>query len=356
MLVWGFGLSESEAFPLFLEYNARCDPPWSEHELMRMLKSAVTRGGDKPRGHMVGDGQWERGEGPEIEIEKPRSKKREHDLEAIKRAQEGGFPIDMRGWRAWLRERSPYDPGTLTPEQYLDGLYKSGEKILIFCKMWATQGDFGRVIGKSTRRLGRYPDSKPEKTSLPDRSPEGMIFLMQPVDNSWHPVNKPYGKVELSRRTERSVTRWPYILLENDKVPHELWLNVLVRARVRIVSITMSGGRSLHALVKLDKETKQDLADELKTHDAEETLTVLGCDPQAARNFMTCPRLPNTWREGKRAGKVGLNGEKIFDDRNKRVMVFSPFRNGPSKQALLYYNPSAALGQSIAEGPRFERE
>ncbi len=39
-LIQQFGLSVPEAWPLFLEYNARCLPPWTERELFRKLKEA----------------------------------------------------------------------------------------------------------------------------------------------------------------------------------------------------------------------------------------------------------------------------------------------------------------------------
>lgn len=40
-LVHGFGLTESDAWPILLEYNRRCTPPWSEAELRHKLTSAT---------------------------------------------------------------------------------------------------------------------------------------------------------------------------------------------------------------------------------------------------------------------------------------------------------------------------
>ena len=55
-LVHGFGLSDIEAWPILLEYNVRCLPPWSEAELRHKLKSAgrLTRH-PKPRGYLCND-------------------------------------------------------------------------------------------------------------------------------------------------------------------------------------------------------------------------------------------------------------------------------------------------------------
>lgn len=355
LLVWGFALEPDQALPLMMEYNASCAPPWPQRELERMCRNALNFRHDKPRGHMVGDGLQQVGQVQAVEPVKHR-KKVKFDLERLKQVQAPGLPTDMMGWRAWLSARSGYDLPAVTPAMFLDALYEPGEKILVFNRMWGTQGDYGRVIGKEWWKLGQTPYQKAERVKeLPKGSPEGMTFLMQPTDAKWHPVTKAEGRVEMSRRTKLSVTRWPYILLESDKAPHELWLNAMVRARIRIVAITTSGGRSLHALVKLEKETEAELLQEVKDPDSEELLTLLGCDAQAMHG-MVYPRLPNTWREGKRMTKLDAEGKRIVDGRGKAVMHFVPFKLGPAKQSLIYFNPGAERGRCIAEGLIYERE
>lgn len=351
LLVWGFGLSPDEALPIMLAYNQRCEPPWKQRDLTRMLSSALTRGGDKPRGHMVGDGKHERGTPMEVEPEKPHRKKASFSLEMLQAAQEEGLPKTIIGWRKWLAERCNYDLRSMTPTQFLDGLYRPGEVVLVFDKMWGTQGDYARVIGQAWYKLGKTPDEA--KVMIPDcpkGSPEGMNFLMQPVTGGWR---RKVGSVEMSRRTAQNVTRWPYILLESDKAPHELWLNVLVRMRIRVVAIILSGGRSLHALVRLDKETEWELRQEIEHPDNEEFLTLTGSDPQALKP-MVYPRLANTYRDGKRMGVRGEDGKVKRDGKGRAVMRFAPFDYGRTQQALLYYNPDVPKGQSIAEGVRFE--
>jgi hypothetical protein len=55
-LVHGFAFSRAQAWPIMQEFNARCDPPWSEKELEHKLDSAakVTRH-PKPRGYLLGE-------------------------------------------------------------------------------------------------------------------------------------------------------------------------------------------------------------------------------------------------------------------------------------------------------------
>jgi len=48
-LVWGFALNPNDAWPFALEYNARCMPPWSEHDLRRKLLQALSHPGHEKR-------------------------------------------------------------------------------------------------------------------------------------------------------------------------------------------------------------------------------------------------------------------------------------------------------------------
>ncbi len=352
-LVWGFGFSPEEAMPLMLEYNGGCQPPWATRDLERMLRNVLSKQHKQPRGHFI-DGIEEKG-AMAVYAPVPRvSRKREHDLEKLKSLQDPKLPSDFAGWRHWLRERSPIEPRGVVPIAYLDALYRPGEKVLIFEKMWGTQGDYGRVVGERTLKLARTPLEKNAKLEkLPESTPEGLCFLMQPVDGKWYPVER-NNRVEMSRRTKQSVTRWPYILLESDKVPFELWLNCLVRMKIRIVSITHSGGRSLHALCRLDKDTEEELQAEIHDEGARETLAILGTDTQALQSLVY-PRLPNTFRRGKRMSKREPVTNEVVRKNGKAVMEFVPFADGARKQSLLYFNPGAERGRCIAEGIIFER-
>ncbi|MBI3416475.1 MAG: hypothetical protein HY043_14360 [Verrucomicrobia bacterium] len=57
VLVNGFDLSTDEALSLFSNWNAVCQPPWSEAELRHKLTSALRSSHTKPRGHLLGDAQ-----------------------------------------------------------------------------------------------------------------------------------------------------------------------------------------------------------------------------------------------------------------------------------------------------------
>ncbi len=98
-LILGFDLSQDEAYPIMLDYSARCQPPWSENELLHKLadadKDSAERGyllnGDRHHGsqisgphathsddamrdegpeHLHGDA-WEQGQPPQDHYQEP---------------------------------------------------------------------------------------------------------------------------------------------------------------------------------------------------------------------------------------------------------------------------------------------
>ncbi|WP_075088950.1 hypothetical protein [Verrucomicrobium spinosum] len=221
ILVWGFGLEPEEAMGLMQEWNQKCVPPWTDRELMYKLNSARNAAHKEPRGYLLDGKQVAKGEAGWMASEQPRKKKVKFDLSALEAVQDPALVMDWARWIKWLRERSPTDPVMMTAETFLDALYEPGEKIMVFENMRST-GGFMRWIGKGTYKLAKTPGTKAEPAAMPLGSPEGMNWLMQPVDGKWRPQR---GKLTMSRRTKDSVQRWPYLLLESDKAPFELWLN-----------------------------------------------------------------------------------------------------------------------------------
>ncbi|MDB5350170.1 MAG: hypothetical protein JWN86_1417 [Planctomycetota bacterium] len=53
-LIKGFNLSIGIARPILTDWNTRCVPPWSEHEIEHKLQQADTKADDKPRGYLSG--------------------------------------------------------------------------------------------------------------------------------------------------------------------------------------------------------------------------------------------------------------------------------------------------------------
>ena len=49
----GFMLNESKAIEILRDYNNRCDPPWTERELLHKVRSAIANPGTKSRGYLI---------------------------------------------------------------------------------------------------------------------------------------------------------------------------------------------------------------------------------------------------------------------------------------------------------------
>jgi len=143
------------------------------------------------------------------------------------------------GWRIAVR----YDPAMVDTAGFLQALYRPGESVVCFdneysqgCAVWPA-----------------------DEAKLPRAGKNGCWYLAQPVDGQYHinprSLDKD-GNAKQSRRSEESVTSWRYLVIESDEAPLRLWLGALVKLPLRIAAIYTSGGRSVHALVRVDAKTQ----------------------------------------------------------------------------------------------------
>lgn len=169
--------------------------------------------------------------------------------EAVLRRYVEGVPVVTR---ADLRRWSPVGVGgETTVEDFVEVLFRKGERVLVFTR-FRSQGDFLWEVGKGGFRLGASPGVKAVRSVLPSRGPEGVWFLSNPVTGQWAPMAA--GK--LGRRHQGCVTSFRYAVLESDAAPEELWLKALFRLPLPIVAIYTSGGKSVHALVRIEAGSK----------------------------------------------------------------------------------------------------
>ena len=261
-LVSGFCLSEDAAMRLLRDYNLRCQPPWSEAELAHKMRSALSTPSPHPPGWMLDGGAW-RAMQPNgvsrVTVCSVQSKPVPWDQKALQKLA-GDLVITPR----WLTQRSPVAPTHVTPAAYLSHVFEPGQKAICF----TNQQSQGQSV---------WPDAAP-----PLSGPEGVWFMIQPVDGLFH-NNPRQGKS--SRRSEESVTQWRHMLLESDDAPRGVWLAAICRLPLPIVSIASSGNRSLHVLVRLEAATKNEWDDARRSMLG--PLSRLGCDAAA----MTAVRL-----------------------------------------------------------------
>lgn len=233
----------------------------------------------------------------------------------------------------WFKERSPVPVENCDAAAFLARLFRPGEVVIIFDEFYS-QGQYVYWVGKGSFRLARRPGVKGVRSPLPVTGRKGIWYLCQPVTGKWLPNPRAldeHGRPKLSRRSEEVVTAWRYMVLESDNAPSDLWLRLLAKLPMPIAAIYTSGGRSIHALVRVGAKTKPQWDGWKKM--VVGLLSALGADP-GALTAVRLTRLPGCMREG---------GE----DENGKY-----FRYGkPRLQELLYLNPSPPVeGIAILDG------
>jgi len=240
----------------------------------------------------------------------------------------------------WLAERSPmpvpaeHEQGSETAAAFLSALYAPADRLLVFTRNFS-QGDFLFEPGRGGYRLADKPAVRAVPSPLPPGALEGVWWLVQPVTGAWLPnVNRRdrAGNVQLSRRHGACVTGWPYLVLESDEAPADLWLRALVQLPFPIVAAYTSGGRSVHALVRVNTESKAEW--DAVRDDLLPIVCPLGADA-AALSAVRLSRLPGCLRYGKR-------------DRDGKLQKY----DRPRSQRLVWLNPDAPAAPILELVPR----
>lgn len=318
-LVKGFNLSVDQARPLLNEFNQGCSPPWSDKELEHKLTQADRTGDTEPRGYLIGSGKHEVGDQtgsgqPPKRVWQP-APKPEYDAARLREfAGDWAKEVDL----IWLANRSSHDPAEVDSSMFLDLIYRTGEKVLTFTEVTKDGNPW-------TQGEAVWPDEE-----IPRTGKCGVWYLAQPGDGEYR-LNPRTGKT--SRRSEESVVRWPFLVLESDSAPLREWLGALVRLPLKIVAIYSSGGRSVHALVQVDAISKGHW-DDLVKNQMEVGLRFLvmnGAD-KGVFSAVRLTRLPGAYREGKMKGG--------------RYERFAR----PELQKLLYINPHP-VARPLCEAP-----
>lgn len=301
VLLQGFDLSMSDAASLLEEFNARCEPPWSERELEHKLRQAdkapglQTADGLKPRGCMAKEIDRDDGGREPVLPSKAGNVPAPAALPVKPEFSAEKLRAFAARWRefvdtAWLADRSSVPPyrlaGPLSAVDYLRAVFRDGEKVVCF----TNQQSQGQAL---------WPVQQP-----PLEGDEGVWYLAQPVDGLEYanPRVKPNddGTPKMSRRSEESVLDWRHLVLESDEADARDWIAALVQLPLRVVAIYTSGGRSIHALVRVDARSKTDWDHIVKQ--IRPTLVTLGADPKAM-SAIRLTRLPGC-RRGDRLQKL----------------------------------------------------
>lgn len=237
----------------------------------------------------------------------------------------------------WLRAHSPVeipDNPRAWGELLLKELYPSGSRILVFAA-FASQGQYLYVVGDGVYKLGRKPGIKAVKAPrLPAGGDNGVWFLTAPITGKWEPnpgKRDPQGNLMPGRRHSACCTSFPFLVLESDNLTPDVWLKILVQLADPIVAVYTSGGKSVHALVRVSAATPEEFNAIKEGYILR--LSPVGADA-AAITPVRLSRLPGCMRHG----TTGEFGTYIKYDK-------------PRLQELLYLNPAAVHGEPILTMP-----
>jgi hypothetical protein len=242
-LVHGFALPEYEAVMLLREFNARCQPPWSEAELQHKIQSAMLASHSKPRGHLLGSSGVGLGRdhcpaAPPVRPALDPTTATENFLR--------GFRCDeVDVWEA--SPIRPADDWTQDAFAVLECLFRAGEQI-----------NFVTAFKEAADKNG-----KPKASPIGSGETVERDALLARWQNAGLPQSKAGGWLRMNSLDGRgvgdaNVTAFRFALVECDAVPLELQLPLLAKLPLPLAVILTSGGRSLHAWVKVDAENAED--------------------------------------------------------------------------------------------------
>ena len=324
ILVEGFSLSFGDALEIMREYNSRCDPPWSEHELEHKVRSAegkVANPGYLLRGTSAEQDSKRGPVKPHAKAETPRPRKQKRPDFSVKSLRDYVLgmlqtPVEFFMDRSAVPIPAEGEQGWETSRLFFETIYQKGERLLIF-KNEMSQGQWIYEVGRGLFRLAKEPGEKAiRETEPPDSGPCGIWYLAQPVDGIWRK-----GPKTMTRRSGSCVQSWDWFVLESDEADESDWLKFLSKVPLPIAAIYTSGGRSYHALVKIGAKSKAEW-DVLRDEIFYKLLCPLGGDG-GAMSAVRLTRLPGMMRRGKRDKEGKMN-----------------WYDKPRRQRLIYLEPN----------------
>ena len=222
----GFNLNEADCWKLLTDYNATCSPPWGERDLRHKMRDAYNTQHTKARGWLLNDDT----------MLEPRRMNAEKTSTVT---QSGKFKVNLGNLPSVPTEK------VITTQELLLNAFKEDEIICITND--AGQDDDGRWFPASkgtfqTVRwwLDNYLGHTPHDRELFSGKPQGAYIRINPI--------KPE---DVSGRDE-GVSVFRHLLVEFDTRPKEEQYAIFKQSQLPISAIIDSGGKSLHAWVRID--------------------------------------------------------------------------------------------------------
>lgn len=229
VLAHGYAFDEATALDLLREYNAsKCSPAWPEKDLVRKIAEANRRAHDKPRGWLLGDK-------PAPSLPRP-VKTPQKATEPPRKATLADLPAPTTP----AAEVKPSD--TVTFSHFIFAAFGEDEQVQIETPAALSEDGKGRPAGKGIVKTAKEWNDIHEYEELMHGGPAGAFVRINPVSDA-------DGK-------DSSVSAYRHVLLEWDTGTKAEQLARIKRSNLPVTAIVDSGGKSVHAWVRVDAKDR----------------------------------------------------------------------------------------------------
>jgi hypothetical protein len=305
----GFALDESQLYSYMELYNGRCQPPWDEKDLRRKCSEAVRAQHTKPRGHLIGgNGTFSADDFNYKSFPAAVKAEPKPTIDPVTAIEK--FLVGHSCEEADLWEASPIKPSedwTKDGPLLVGALFQNGEFVNFVTEY---------SIAKNKEGVEKcIPGGKGVTLPRMEICEDWMTFGTPTSDaGGWMRIN-PMQEVGIA---DKDVTAFRHLLLEFDTIPLELQLSFFSKLPLPIAAILTSGGKSVHAWVKVDCRDLTEYKDTATM--IFKYLSRFGVDLQN-KNPSRLSRLVGAQR------KLGAHG-----DGRQRILYLNP---NPTQKAIL---------------------
>jgi RecA-family ATPase len=182
---------------------------------------------------------------------------------------------------------------------YLELMFQENEKVSYVLGSFKDEDDKFKPMGKGVYTRTRaeiVADLRRYAKKAPEKAIENALGSWDPDAGGWVRINP----VDGAGVTNEAVARLDHVLVESDAMPMEMQLSTIHSLQLPCTAIVHSGGKSVHAIVRVDAGTDRALyrerVEKLFTRLAEAGFVV----DRQCRNPSRLSRLPGLTRAGKR--------------------------------------------------------
>lgn len=235
-----------------------------------------------------------------------------------KRIQDTVLPFDeslyVTAEKVYMRA-DPTDPLYPDPErqfhEFIKAAFKPGDKINIVTNSIYKEKDNKWIPAD---RGFTYPYEMVLQMSEKDL--KNLIGDYNERAGVWIRINPTNGGVQ-----NEDVTRFEHVLVESDSMDIEKQIDTMKLLELPITTMTLSGGKSVHAWVKVQAKDSEEYR--IRVRRIFETCQAAGLDvDRANRNPARLSRLPGAMRNGKEQSLLALNiGRKSYEDWEENFII-----------------------------------